>query len=409
MSFSFWLLVVIQGINALGDGFGAIGLGWLVYEITGSKLAMGGLIAAGMAAETAVRLLGSPLVDRINRFRLMTVIDAVQCVAYLAPVMLWMTDLGGVRSLFVLSVVAGAARALYMPSFLSAVPALVDRSALHRANAVTNMVLHGMGMISPVAAGLVVATWGGLAALTADSITFGLSSLALWALSRRYGHVSGAARRAGGYMKQILEGFAFFGRVPALAILMAMIALCNFGIQSMIGLTVPFVREVLGGDARVLGIVAGAFPMGFLLGAIAAGFVGEVQRRRPFLLGLILFGGSCLMGLSLVGPGQTVLAVLLMAGLGVGAGLFTTTSNLIFQTLVPDWLRGRVMVVRVLIAFGAAPLGVMAGSALAESHGFSLAFFTIGLGPVLLGIFGWLVNALRQFDGELKPVEVLAS
>ena len=81
MGYRYWLFLAGRAVSTLGDGFGTIAMGWLVYELTGSKLAMGSLYLVGMVPEITLRFVGAPIIDRVNRTRLMAILDLVQFLA----------------------------------------------------------------------------------------------------------------------------------------------------------------------------------------------------------------------------------------------------------------------------------------------------------------------------------------
>ncbi|MHB9146832.1 MAG: hypothetical protein ACYC5Y_16105, partial [Symbiobacteriia bacterium] len=85
-------------------------LSWLLYSITGSELALGGLFFAYMTATALAQAASGPLTDRLNRQGLLVVLDLVRGVVTLAPFLLWnagMLQAWHVYAVFVLNGVLG--------------------------------------------------------------------------------------------------------------------------------------------------------------------------------------------------------------------------------------------------------------------------------------------------------------
>jgi len=65
---TFTLVWLAQAASGLGHTFAAFILSWLVYELTGSKVAMGSIWLCYMLPNLAVQLLAGPFLDRFGRF-----------------------------------------------------------------------------------------------------------------------------------------------------------------------------------------------------------------------------------------------------------------------------------------------------------------------------------------------------
>lgn len=82
---SYYGLLSTVSLSAFGDAFGLLAMEWLVYDLTGSKVAMGALALSSMIPEQVLRLLGSPLSDRLPRVRFMACLAVLRLLALLLP------------------------------------------------------------------------------------------------------------------------------------------------------------------------------------------------------------------------------------------------------------------------------------------------------------------------------------
>ena len=83
----------------------------------------------------------------------------------------------------------------------------------------------------------------------------------------------------------------------------------------------PFVTERLGGSSAEYGLYMAAYPLGFMLGALYTGWIGEPSDRRRRMLGALFFQGGfmCLFAWTRSFP----VALVPETGVGVCAALFT--------------------------------------------------------------------------------------
>lgn len=402
---SYWILWCGQVVSALGDGFGNIALSWLVYDLTRSMLAMGTLFSVGLLPQLLLWLVGAPLVDRVNRRRLMAALDVIRCGIYAIPPVLAATGQLSLWHLYALNLAAAAAGALYQPASMALLPSLVDNGQLVKANAISDGAYRATSLAGPLLAGLVVAGWGSHPALLLDSVSFALAALSLRLLPATVGVVSGKGMARPRYVSEAMEGFRFFGRVPALLIVVVLSAFYNLGVSVITPLYVPFIRDQVGGSAKVLGLSYSLSAFGFVVGSAILGGLGELRQRRLLVTGALSLSGLLMALFAVVGRGQAAFAVGIDALLGVLHPFFYTLVSYLFQRLVPDRLRGRASAVRLLIARSLTPLGAFLGALAAERIGLQSTFLLAGLPVAILAGVSCLIPALRGIDGDLRPVD----
>lgn len=402
---SFWLYVSGQTVNLLGDGFGLIAMGWLIYDLTGSKLATGSLFMVALVAEVAVRLVGAPLIDRVDRTRLMAVLDLVRGLAYAAVPLLALSGHLAVWHLYALYLVTGCCGALYMPARLALVPSLVDQPQLIRANALLDGISQAARVVGPLMAGVVIGQGSAHTALLINAVSFFLTSLLTLMLPR----VAPTPRTPNeSYFGQLTQGFRFFAQVPALLVLTLLFGVVNMGSWAIFSMHSPYVVDHLNAGVEVAGAMQGSWPIGFVVGTAVAGVLGDVRQRRLAMLGSLVVTGLALAGLALVPPGQVPLALACKVLEGASIGVYSATSTTLFQRLVPGALMGRVMAVRLILSWGANSVGVFLGTALAESFSLQVSFLVAGLTPAMLALAAFALPRLRQVDGEIRPVQTAA-
>jgi MFS family permease len=143
----------------------------------------------------------------------------------------------------------------------------------------------------------------------------------------------------------------------------------------------PTVAREAKGGAAAYGVLLGTFGFGAVAGALA---IQPVRGR--FSTEVLVSFGSGLLGLAvLLAAGTRVLGLLALAALAGGAAWIVVISLLsaLVQTLVPDWVRARVMAVWILVFQGGIAAGSALWGALAERRGTSVALAASGAGLLL--------------------------
>src|SRR6185369_4394150 len=67
----FRLLWFGETISILGDQFYIVALPWLIFELTGSALALGSVLLAATVPRLIFQLVGGALSDRVSRYKLL--------------------------------------------------------------------------------------------------------------------------------------------------------------------------------------------------------------------------------------------------------------------------------------------------------------------------------------------------
>jgi predicted MFS family arabinose efflux permease len=117
-------------------------------------------------------------------------------------------------------------------------------------------------------------------------------------------------------------------------------ALLFLGPSSVLILSVYAVKILHVGPER-LGILFSAAGLGTILGALYLASLGSSPRRGPIYLKGIFIWVAALAGFALSGRFWISMTALLV--FGIGQTLAGTTTITLFQTRVPEQMRGRVM------------------------------------------------------------------
>lgn len=401
---SYYGLLSTIALSGFGDAFGLLSMEWLVYEITGSKMAMGALALSSGIPELVLRLLGSPLSDRWPRSRLMAALAAVRLTAIVLPLIVGLIGQLQLWHLFLAAGLSGSCSALFMPTAMALVPDAVDARKLTRAFAVIDGCRNAVALIGPAIAGVVVAGVGTLPALGVNALCYIAATVMLLFLPKtlRPGKISTSLSVAA-YLREIGEGFIFYRQFPAMLAMMGMVSISNMCSVAIWTMMVPYVSEVLHRDAEAMGTLTAATALGTLSGLGLISILGEIKQRRRVMISSLAAMGFFNMILGLVHSYPIALAVLFAAG--ASGPFFGALSSSLHGKLVPGHLQGRVNAIRFLIGGSLQPVGAFVGSAVAERYGVQMLFLVAGLLPVLSSLTALNMPGIKTLNGDLSEIE----
>lgn len=401
---SYYGLLSTISISAFGDAFGLLAMEWLVYELTGSKLAMGALALSAGIPELLLRLLGSPLSDRLPRVRFMAFLAAIRLLAIALPLVMGLAGELQLWHLFAAASLSGACAALFMPTAMAVIPGVAGNRKLVRAFAVIDGCKSAAALLGPALAGVMTAASGALPALGINGICYAAAIVTLLVLPKLANpvQVSGTFSIPA-YLREIAEGFSFYKQFPAMLTIMGMAAVSNLSSVAVWTMMVPYVREVLHRDAAAMGTLTTVSALGTFAGLGVISLLGEIRRRRLIMLGSLGGIGISTALWGLIPSFHFALFAVFVTG--VLGPFFGSLSSSLHGRLVPGNLQGRVNSIRFLIGGSLQPFGAFAGGAVAEFYGVPALLLAAGLLPLLCAGLALLLPGLKALDGDLSVLE----
>ena len=383
---NFRLFFFGQLVSLIGTWMQNTAQGWLVYQLTGSKMLLGVVAAAGSLPMLLFGIWGGSVADRYPKRPVMLVTQTVMMV--LAFVLAALVAGGWVRPwhIVLLAACGGVAMAFDMPARQSFMVEMASRDDLMNAIALNSSIVNGARVVGPAVAGVLMATTGLAMCFCLNGLSFiaVIAGLLMMRLPARP-----PAQHRGSAWQHALEGLRYVWRNRRVRILLALLAVVGIFGWSYAVLMPAFARDVLGVGENRYGVLLGAAGLGALLGALTVATFGGSVRPRWVVLGGVGWFSAMLLLLSVTRIYWLCL-VWLAAG-GMGMMLFFSTTNTLIQTSVPDEMRGRVMGVWALVFGGMTPVGGLEAGALAHWLGVPAA---IGIGAVvcaLAAMVTWLV------------------
>jgi MFS family permease len=376
----YWVGVVLSEIGSRGTIAAAL---YQVYQLTGSTLQVGLVGLAQAVALLVLSPLGGAIADRLDRRRLLQVVQGVQLVMSLALGVI--TLAGRVETWQILTAVllTTAATTFDRPARQALITALVPRNQLIQAFALVNPSRELAILIGPALAGLLMAIGGPGLMYLVDAATFLVLIVALALI-----HVPPLQSETRGVpiWQSIVEGFRFIRMRPLILQLMAL-DLSAMLFASYRALLPALATDVLGVGPAGYGALAAAPSAGALLGAGLVIRLSGRTRTGHLLLGSTIGYGLC--AIALAQSRWFAVALLAATGLGVFDAMGTAVRHTAVQLETPDEIRGRVSSLYQMASRGGPALGDLNTGWIASLLGPVTALTLGGMVPVVFAGTLW--------------------
>jgi MFS family permease len=382
---NFRLFFVGQLVSLTGTWMQGTAQGWLVYQLTGSKVLLGTVVAVGSLPMLLFSLWGGSVADRHPK---RTIVFFTQTgMMLLAFAFAALVGSGHIQTwhILVLAALGGVAMAFDMPARQAFMVEMTSREHLMNAVSLNSAIVNGARVVGPAVAGFLMASVG----MTWCFLLNGLSFIAViigLLMMRLPKFVPPAEPHSTG--RHILDGFAYVAGQRRVRILLML-----FGVVGIFGwsysvLLPAYATDILHVGESGYGVMLSANGLGALLGALTVATFGSRVRPRLMIFGGLWLFSAMLVLLAVVRWYPLVLACFVLSGWGMLLNF--STINTLIQTSVSDAMRGRVMGIWALVFGGMMPVGGLESGFLSHAVGVP---WTIAVGALICataGLVTWL-------------------
>jgi MFS family permease len=334
---SFRLLFVASAGSAFGTYLAAVALTLHVFAVTGSGTWVAALLVADFLPIVVIGLALGPLVDRLQRRRLMIAADLTRAAVFCA-----LPFVATPAAIVGLAAVAGIATGFFRPAVYAGVPNLVaGDDDLTEANSLLIGVENLAWVVGPVVAGALVAAFGPDPAYWVNAATFAFSAALVSRIPARQLQSEESLSR--GHWRDVREGITLVLQAPQLRTVLVVWNVVIVGNAAVNVAEVAFAQESLGAGSTGFGVLVASSGVGLALGSFATPVVmGTLGLHRLYVVSIVLMALGW--GAAAMAPSLWV-AVPLVIVATVGNGMAIVCNQVLIQRGAPDRLRGRAIAV----------------------------------------------------------------
>lgn len=401
-------LVAAYLVSATGTAMSDVAVPWLVLVTTGSAASTGIVGFSLMAPYVLLQATAGPLVDRVGLRRMYLLGNSAAAVAMAGVPLLHAVGGLSLGVLAGLVAVAGAARGLADCATTPLVPVTADLGevAYERAAGIFSGANRAAMLVGMPLAGVLIATIGAAQVVLIDAVSFGAGALVLAVsvpASIRAPQRTDRPMRLRSYAIELGEGMRFLRADRLLLGIVATIAVTNLLDQALTSVLLPVWAHDRLHQAEALGLVAGAWGLGMLVGALGGAWLGpRLPRWRTLALGGLLSASPPFFALAGWASVPIVLPVFLLTG--VLGGVLNPILGAVEMERIPPRLQARVLGAIKASAWIGIPFGALVGGALAEGPGLTVALLLCGTAMLLATLAPFVFPSWRDAD---RPKEVV--
>jgi Arabinose efflux permease len=344
-----------QTTSFIGSWIQNIGMGWLVYRLTGSVALLGVVSFSSQIPALIVTPFAGVFADKLNRKTVMLVTQSLMMLIALLFAVLTLTNTITVALIIILSIINGVVVAFDTPFRHSILSDLVDKEHLSNAVALNSIMVNASRLVGPAIAGLLIAGLGEGICFLINSLSFLAIIISLMVIDIKIERPEKLDLGIKAINRELLEGIQYarsnagFKNIFMIVFLSSLLCL---PVQSFMP---AYAKDIFKGDSETLGLFTGLFGMGALIGAIILG-----QVRSPLSLvkmigiaGLMLSGGIILFSFTSYHEIATIALPI------AGFGMINTyaSANTLIQVYSKSELRGRMVSLYNVSFLGLTPIG----------------------------------------------------
>ena len=388
-----------QTVSNLGSSITLFALPLLVYELTGSAINLALTTAAQFIPHLAFGLFIGAWVDRLDRKKLMIVVDLLRAGVISTIPLLAAFDALSVWWIYGTGFVMSTLTIFFDSSQFAAIPSLVHKRELVNANGQIQASYSAAQVAGPLLAGVLVSMLPLAGVVLVDATTFVISAITLGLVSKGFNSADGEStpRTSSTIRKEVLVGLRYVMRNPVLRNLSLMMGFANLLAATIYSQIVLFADIRLGATQSQTAFIFAAGAAGMTVFGLSAGrirnrFGFTKVARWALVLESLLF---IVLGL-LTNPWLGMVAFALIEGHAI---LFQIQATSMRQLIAPHEMLGRIMTIATVIAWSVIPLGSYLGGLAIEATGRpDLVYVTLGALSLLVPLIFFTFTELKRAE-----------
>ncbi len=394
---NFVLFWVGAFLSSIGFWIQTVGQGWQVLQLTNSALLLGFVGFAATLPNIVLSLFGGVVADRFNRRQLLIVTQIVYMSTATLLGIFTTLHIIAVWQIILMALINGTFSSVGFPAWQAFIGDLVQPDQLKQGIALNSTQFNLSRVIGPAIGGLSIGVFGIAGSYYLNAISY-LAVIIPLLLMHIIQHER-AKDREQSMWHGLREGLSYARHQPLLQMALLLQFTIAFLVFPYVTLLPIFARDIFHIGATGLGVLNAAAGTGALLGAILVVAISQrLENGLRSLMLLCLIGGLTCLAFALSNSEDASLLLLIL--LGSCTVMSMTVTNTALQSMTPEHMRGRVLSIWVMVAFGFAPFGTLVAGWIAQSLGAPLTLVIGGSLCAIVTLFIALLQRLHHRHGK---------
>jgi MFS family permease len=346
----FSTIVAGQTISLFANNILHFALSLYVLDLTNSGTAFGAITAVSMIPTILFMPFGGVLADRINRRKLMFIMDMLTSVVLLIFSLI-LNQFNPIAAVVLLMIMLSIIEALYTPCVQASIPVLQEKQNVARANALVNQIAMSSNIAGPIFGGILYGFLGLKTVLYFCIPSFVLSGITKMFVNIPFYKKPDTSHNKLASIKADFKESIEFLRVQQREILRVIpgIAALNFTLSPIITVGAPYmIRIILGLSSELYGMATGSIAAAGMLGGLLAALFARKIHTKSLYVFLILTGLFLVpLGFGFLGGSSGFSLYVLLIGcfmaVQICASIFSIFTISAIQIRTPNHLLGKIM------------------------------------------------------------------
>lgn len=414
--YNFTLFSFGKLISIFGSAIYTFAIGLFVLQNTGSGLSFATTLVLGTIPMVIVNPFAGVMADRFDKKKLVVSMDILNGVLLVSVYLLSFAYGLNLMMIYVSTFIMTAFTCIFGVSLEAAKPNIVSDRRLVSINSVSKIIDSISSILGPMVGGIVFALIDIKMFILINGISFIFSGISEMFIDFNFNkdgseiEARNIEKRAEGkisFIKDIKEGFIYIASQKNLINFIAVFVALNFCLGYGISVPLPYIiNNILNLTSGQLGLIQGAFPVGLIIGAM---FIKKVTDRVSFSK---LLGSACIiLAISMIFIGAPLVFfknvfhdnvyviyygfIMMMSGISIS--FIDIPIMIIFQKMIPEEYRGRVLSLSIMSAKIMLPVALIISGILINKI---QAFILPITGGTILSIVGIVVLKSIKDDTE---------
>lgn len=381
------LLWGARSFSRFGDALEMLALLYLVYDLTGSGLAMGSLMLFSVLPNAIVSPFAGVIADKYNKNKIMFLSEMARTLCILLIPVLMLTNTIRLWHVYVISVVVSIAESFFEPTANTTFVLVVGKEDMPVYNSVVTISNHIMRVLGYSLSGILIANAGKEIIFAIDAVTFFAS--AVIALIVKIPKAENTVSKEGSsFRSELVSGFKYVLGNRLIISVMFVILLIQF-LGTPLDTYIPLIIERI---LKASTAWSGYFATATIIGAIMGNILYPILKKTSMRIHHLYLYGIALLGLSIGISGFILTPVyytFMYFIVGVTGSLIGVWSFTEVQLLVETSYLGRVSSILTMITLISAPLAGVVFGGLADIVYIPVIFKWIALLWFFISVFSF--------------------
>ncbi len=369
---NFLLLMLGKLVSLIGSEMQGFALSLYVLKITGSATIFASVLSITIIPKLILGPIAGVLVDWFDRKKIIVYLDMLSGLTIGIYAILFMINgVLSISSIYVLSILLSLISLIFQPAIRTIIPSIVKKEELVDANGINSIIMNIGSLMAPALAGILFGTYGLLAILIINSISFILSSISEMFITIPKGNKKPEKINMNSFVSDFSQGIKFIKSKKIIVSIISLSCIVNFVFAPISSMGLAFIsKEIL----KVTDYQYGVLESILVISMIIAPFMMS-KISKKFSVGKIffldIFINSILVAIMAIVPSKfylnffnsntvpyiSLIIISFMIILIISIG--SISAGTMFQQEVPLELMGRVDTVMASVCMAAMPVGQM--------------------------------------------------